>query len=219
TLNQNIYSNQWISLGTFAFNGGAGEYVYLSDATGEAYATRFLGFDAVKFVKRDGTSTPPPPPPPPPPSPCAIQPVLGFGTVWFGNPTVQAKLGCPAEVEKGILAAEESFQNGYMFWRSDKLLIYVLKDNGTWQSYPDTWTSAEPEWDAGIVAPAGFYQPKRGFGKVWREQPGVRTSLGWATTEERGFGASVQGYAGGLMFWSNLRGTFVLYGDGTWAKF
>ena len=75
--------------------------------------------------------------------------------MWFGNPTVQAKLGCPAELEKGIWAAEESFQSGYMFWRADNLLIYVLKNNGTWQSYPDTWTSAEPEWDAGIVAPAG----------------------------------------------------------------
>jgi hypothetical protein len=139
--------------------------------------------------------------------------------VWYGNPQVQAKLGCPTAVESGVWAAEESFQTGYMFWRADTAYIYVLKSNGTWQSYPDTWTSAEPETDPTIVAPAGYYQPKRGFGKVWRLQPGARSGLGWATTEERGFTASIQPYAGGLMFWSNLRGTYVLYSDGTWQRF
>ena len=216
TLNQNNYSNQWISLGTYAFNGGAGEYVYLSDATGESYATRFVGFDAVKFVKRDGGTVVNPTPVA---QPCAIAPVLGFGTVWYSHADVQAKLGCPTEVEKGVWAAEESFQGGYMFWRADTAYIYVVKNDGTWQAYPDTWTSAEAEWDTTIVPPAGYYQPKRGFGKVWRVQPGVRTSLGWATTEERGFSASVQPFSGGTMFWSNLRGTYVLYNDGTWARY
>ena len=145
--------------------------------------------------------------------------MLGFGAVWNFYPSVQARLGCPTEVEKGIWAGEEVFQGGYMFWRSDDLKVYVLKNDGTWQSYPDTWTSAEFESDASIIAPSGYYQPKRGFGKVWREQPGVRSSLGWATTEERGFGASVQAFSGGLMFWSNLRGTYVLYNDATWQKF
>ncbi len=215
TVNQNNYSNQWVSLGTYAFNGGPGEYVYLSDATGEAYATRFVGFDAVKFVNVDVT----PAPVPPPTSPCAITPILGFGAVWNFYPSVQARLGCPTEVEKGVWSAEEVFQTGYMFWRADNTQIYVLKNTGTWQAYPDTWTAAEPEWDPAIVPPAGYYQPKRGFGKIWREQPGVRTGLGWATTEERGFTGSVQAFSGGLMFWSNLRGTYVLYNDGTWQKY
>ena len=32
----------------------------------------------------------------------------------------------------------------------------------------------------------------RGFGQVWREQPGVRNRLGWATDLETGFPTSVQ---------------------------
>jgi hypothetical protein len=218
-VNQAIYYNQWVSLGTYYFAGGSGEYVYLGDNTGEAYATRYVGFDAVKFVKRDG-GTPPPVPTPAPPYPgCSITPVLGFGRVWNTYPNVRSKLGCPTEVEKGVWAAEESFQGGYMFWRDDTKVIYVLYNNGTWQSFNDTWTTGQPETDTSIVPPPGYYQPKRGFGKVWRDNSSVRSTLGWATTEERGFYASVQQFSGGLMFWSNVRGIYVLYSDGRWERY
>ena len=216
-VNQNIYNNQWVSLGTYSFSGGAGEYVYLPDATGEGYATRYIGFDAVKFVKRDGA--PPPSPPSPPPPGCTITPILGFGRVWNTYSEVSSKLGCPTAVEQGIWAGEQPFQTGHMFWREDTKKIYVLYSTGTWQIYDDTWTSAEPEWDISIVPPAGYYQPKRGFGKVWRTNPGVRSGLGWATTEERGFHGSVQAYEHGMMLWSNLRGIYVLYDDGTWQRY
>ena len=120
------------------------------------------------------------------------------------------------EAESSRWSAEETFEHGYMFWRSDLLLVYVLYDNHTWQSYADTWLEGQMEWDAAIVAPSGLYQPKRGFGKVWREQPGVRGKIGWATTTERGLGASYQAYQGGLMIWSDVQGSFVLFNDGTW---
>ena len=52
TVNQNSYSDVWVSLGTYYFSAGGGEYVELSDATGEAASTsRMIGFDAIKFVK------------------------------------------------------------------------------------------------------------------------------------------------------------------------
>jgi hypothetical protein len=116
-------------------------------------------------------------------------------------------------------SAEETFIGGYMFWRGDLGLIYAVYNGGTWQSFVDTWTEGDLEWDPTIVPPAGYYQPKRGFGKVWREQAGVRDKLSWATTEERGLGASWQAYQGGLMLWSDVQGTFVLYNDGTWSKY
>jgi hypothetical protein len=216
TLNQNNYSNQWISLGAFYFSGGGGEYVYLGDNTGEKYGTRYLGFDAVKFVKRDGTI---PPPPPPPPSGCAIAPVLGFGRVWNTYGNVRAKLGCAIQTEQSIWAAEEVFQGGYMFWRGDSYYIFTLYNNGTFQGFNDTWTTAEPEWDSSIVAPPGYYQPKRGFGKVWRNNSWVRATMGWGTTEERGFTGSVQQFERGMMFWSNVRGIYVLYNDGSWERY
>ena len=218
-IDQNPYNNQWVSLGAYYFSGGSNEYVYLGDNTGEGYATRYLGFDAVKFVRRDGYVPPQPPPPGPPPSGCAIAPMQGFGRVWNTYGQVRNGLGCPTEAEKGIWAGEQSFQGGYMFWRQDETYIYVLNNNGTWQGYDDTWTSAEPEWDVNIVAPAGYYQPKRGFGKVWRDNSAVRNGLNWATMEERGFFGTTEAFERGRMIWSNARGIFVLYDTGHWEHY
>ena len=219
-VNQNIYYNQWVSMGTYYFGGTADEYVYLGDNTGEVYGTRFVGFDAVKFVYTGSAPWPPAPSPTSVPgTSCAIMPVLGFGSVWNSNSTVQTKLGCPTAHEVGVWLGEQTFQGGYMFWRQDETYIYVVYNNGTWQGYDDTWTSAEPEWDTMIFPPSGYYQPKRGFGKVWRDNQNVRNNLQWATTEERGFFGSIQNYDGGMMLWSNVRGIFVLYNDGTWARY
>ena len=77
----------------------------------------------------------------------------------------------------------------------------------------------QAESDPSIVPPWGYYQPLRGFGKVWRENPSVRGSLSWATEQERGLTLSWQNFAGGSMFWSNRLGIFVLYNDGTWKRY
>lgn len=262
-IDQSVYFDRWVSLGTYYFVANGNEYVYLDDVTGEPYASHKIGFDAVKFVSKEGgvtptsvpptatpaaptatpvgptatampptatpvgpTATPVPPtrtPVPPTPTPtlpaCPITPILGFGGVWSSNATVRARLGCPVEVENSHWSAEETFVGGYMFWRSDLLLVYAMYGDGTWQSFADTWQNGDLEWDPMIVPPSGLYQPKRGFGKVWREQPGVRDKLGWATSMERGLGADYQGYQGGLMLWSDLQGIFVLYNDGTWSHY
>ena len=154
-----------------------------------------------------------------PPQQCTVTPVLGFGKVWAWYPTVSAGLGCPTGVEQGIWSTEETFQNGYMFWREDLRHIYVLYNNHTWQMFTDTWEQGDAEYDPNIVPPSGLYQPKLGFGKVWREQPGVRDGLGWATTGEHSFWASIQPFDEGLMIWSNAEGVFVLYNDGTWEDY
>ncbi len=153
------------------------------------------------------------------PEECSVTPILGFGKVWTGTPAVRGGLGCPTDVEKGIWSAEETFQNGYMFWRGDLRRIYVLYNNHTWQVFTDTWEEGDPESDPNIVPPSGFYQPELGFGKVWREQPGVRDNLGWATMEERGFSASIEPFEEGLMIWSDAQGIFILYHDGTWQHY
>ncbi len=52
TVNQNVYYD-WVSLGSFAFTGAGGEYVELTDATGESYTTRrLLAVDAVRWVRQ-----------------------------------------------------------------------------------------------------------------------------------------------------------------------
>ncbi len=51
-VNQDIHYNQWVSLGTFYFNGhnSGHEFVAAYDNTRESYATKQIAFDAVKFV-------------------------------------------------------------------------------------------------------------------------------------------------------------------------
>ena len=51
-VNQNGYSNQWVSLGTYRFAGTDADYVSLSDVTYETYLAYLIAFDAVKWVPR-----------------------------------------------------------------------------------------------------------------------------------------------------------------------
>ena len=51
-VNQLAYSDQWVSLGTYWFRGSSSDYVSLADVTGEAYLSRIIGFDAVKWEAR-----------------------------------------------------------------------------------------------------------------------------------------------------------------------
>jgi len=52
TVNQYIYSDAWVSLGTFDFNASGNEFVFLNDVTGEPYLLRQIAWDAVKWVYR-----------------------------------------------------------------------------------------------------------------------------------------------------------------------
>ncbi len=49
-INQLLYENTWLSLGTYAFTADGKEYVQLTDETGESANTKRIGFDAMKFV-------------------------------------------------------------------------------------------------------------------------------------------------------------------------
>jgi hypothetical protein len=52
-VNQSAYDGgQWVSLGTYTFRGNNSDYVSLSDVTYEAYRSRLIGFDAVKWEPR-----------------------------------------------------------------------------------------------------------------------------------------------------------------------
>lgn len=51
-VNQSLYSDQWVSLGTYTFRGNSNDYVSLSDVTYEPYLSRLIAFDAVKWVPR-----------------------------------------------------------------------------------------------------------------------------------------------------------------------
>ncbi len=126
-------------------------------------------------------------------------------------------LGCARAGTITTAAAWQPFEQGLLLWREDLKLIYVLRPDNTWFSTGDIWREGDEPADPAIVAPDGLYQPVRGFGLVWRDQPGVREALGWGTAEEDGFEALMQEFAGGLVWLDIERNTnFILFDDRTY---
>jgi len=168
-----------------------------------------------------GTPLPTPTPSPTPtrptvtPTPCAVVPIR-FAATWADR---RDRLGCPVEAEREVFLAEQAFERGRMFWRGDSGEIYVLHDDHTWRAFADTWQEGQPEDDPDLIAPPGLFQPKRGFGKVWREELGGPASqIGWAREEERGLTGVVQAFDGGTILWSDLGTAYILYAEGSWES-
>ena len=222
TIDQSRFPNQWVSLGTYYFAGGGDEYVFLSDVTGESYATRYVGLDAVRFISEPAKSVPTPQPtvapaptvapppalalqptrelkPAPPHRGCAIMPILGFSRVWSGHSDVRKALGCPSEPEKGTYAMERSIQGGLILMRQDTGQTVTLHNNGTWQSGGDIGA-----WQAEPWAP-------NAHSKGWSAKPRAHGA--------RSFVATIQEFDGGSMFWSSQRGIYVFYDNGRWARY
>jgi len=125
---------------------------------------------------------------------------------WFQGalelmPGVRDEIGCPTEDHRELNAASQDFERGYMVWREDERLTYVICEGSGWESYADRWQQGMPEQDPSYgPPPEGLIQPKRGFGLVWQENPAVRDGLGWALNEERQCDqADVQRFEHGLM--------------------
>jgi len=158
------------------------------------------------------------------------------------QPTISA---FPTETRAQIYIAQQDFENGYMFWISttSPQQIWVLiksasnPNQGEWRIYQDTYADGEPEIDATLKPPKDtLYQPRRGFGKLWRNTPGMREALGWGTTPEFNLNTTYVYQAGGSIdgtgkytpgpgkhFLTNLsRQTFAFYeavqGFGRWER-
>ena len=111
---------------------------------------------------------------------------------WFFSPAPDE---CPSGPSILTDGAEEHFEHGLMLWVKAQDSIYVLFDDGAqpaWKAFGDEWDESEPESDPSIVPPAGLYQPLRGFGLIWREEPGIRDRLGWAVDVEVGYPTAIQ---------------------------
>jgi hypothetical protein len=91
--------------------------------------------------------------------------------------------------------------------------IYAIWSYGRYQTYKDTWTEGMDE-RPNVSPPDGLYAPIRGFGKVWTDNPSVRTDLGWAIEErERAATATIQTFEFGRMIW--LKDSDMVYVLGT----
>ncbi|MCU0474832.1 MAG: hypothetical protein MUC99_01735, partial [Anaerolineae bacterium] len=111
-------------------------------------------------------------------------------------PTASAPSAFPTPTVREIYVAEQVFQQGRMFWLEPTRQIWVLLETspgvGVWQVYDDRFAEGMAEFDPSIVAPEGLYQPVRGFGLIWRGNPEVRDTLGWATDGEFGYIANYE---------------------------
>jgi hypothetical protein len=121
---------------------------------------------------------------------------------WFFSPAPRA---CPTDPVISD-AAEQHFEHGTTIWFREPWVsgvdeggwIFVLyEDRGQWFSYKwyvyeDEWIEGEADRDPSLTPPPGLYQPVRGFGFLWRQNPQVRERLGWAVDQEVGFSTILQ---------------------------
>ncbi len=123
-----------------------------------------------------------------------------------------ARLGAPTAAAANVGVVIQPFENGLMLRRSDSSKIYVLaRQNGHWSAQADPWSSGdvEPSDDPAV--------PKKGFGKLWRDNSAIHKALGNPTGAERSASWVAQTFQNGVAISSG--GTvYVLYADGTWSS-
>ena len=127
----------------------------------------------------------------------------------------QVALGQPRGPVAREPAAYQAFERGAMLWQGDSRLIYVLCGNAPAsgdrvRTFADPWDPTQP-LGGGPGPRPGLYEPRRGFGKLWRENPEVRDCLGYATTpDETGYaGARLRFLRGALLTASTPEGRFI----------
>lgn len=155
------------------------------------------------------------PPPAATPLTCAHPPTGSFLSIWQGDPTLQAALGCPTSNHPRILpeawevaTAIQPFEQGVMLWSDhigwyEQAVIYVIYADGTYQRFDDTYDPAVDPASGGETPPAGLLEPLNGFGKLWRTEASVRAALGWATAAESGGTGRFQLFEHGDMIWAS----------------
>jgi hypothetical protein len=129
-----------------------------------------------------------------------------FARFYFASEQAQRSLGSPRQQIERPPAAYQRFERGAMLYRGDYRLIYVLCGDeraGRWLGVPfytDKWFQGDPIGGGPGPAP-GLYEPRFGFGELWRENREVRDCLGYATTpDETSYTARQQEYGRGMLF-------------------
>jgi photosystem II stability/assembly factor-like uncharacterized protein len=130
-----------------------------------------------------------------------------FADLWTER---VGQVGCPVASHK-LPMAEQSFEGGWMFWRSDTTAIYALPLTQPYARFDDTWDESQPDYSCPDLALSQTPPtPQRGFGLVWCNDPLVRKGLGNATGEERLFEATLQEFDGGLIFETDQGVRYIL---------
>jgi hypothetical protein len=146
-----------------------------------------------------------------------------FEDVWNSH---RSEMGCPlGELVVIPTLAEQIFEGGHLFWRSDTDNVYAIYDRrhdgtilsaGSWQIPPWKWDGSYPD-GIGLLPPASRFEPKLGFGWLWRTHLGGPAGpLGWALDREYGFDGvgQVQEFEKGLAFKGSDPKVYALLKDG-----
>ena len=164
---------------------------------------------------------------------CDPPAATSFQQILNANPSLSSALGCPTGINPHVTpeawevqTAFEPFEHGMMIWSNkigwyEQPVIYVLYENGAYERFDDAFDeNVDPE-SGGEVPPAGLFEPVRGFGKVWRENSGVRSALGWATAPEMGGPGRFQIMENGEIIWLSETGhTYIFRHDNAhWYEF
>jgi hypothetical protein len=147
-------------------------------------------------------------------------PVTGaFGSVYWGNQSVQDRLGPPRAVESSIDAAELSFQRGSMYeWLSNKT-VYVFFSNGIWMpvqvTMPGVSGTGQP-----VEGLSSVWIPPAGFNEAWNATPSIQTDIGFAVSAQaRTMEGRMQPFANGTMLYSDRGFVYVIFSDGHWELY
>jgi len=142
---------------------------------------------------------------------------------FFSYPVVES---CPTTSTMASRAAFMQFENGFMIWVSGQDTIYALyisQESPRWQAFADEFQDGMPETDPAFAPEPSMltYQPRRGFGLIWRENDEVRERIGYAFYRyEFAYNVRYQMGEDGTIYLRDRRGgVFALYPDGDWARF
>jgi hypothetical protein len=117
-----------------------------------------------------------------------------------------------------VQLGEQAYQGGAMLLRNDTHQVLVLvRSTSRWLGFASTWRPGEVLPPA-AGRPPGTWEPLRGFGKVWREQPAVKSQLGWPVFEERNAAGAVQSFDNGTLIRTAFGVAYALFHDGTWQS-
>jgi hypothetical protein len=143
-----------------------------------------------------------------------------FTQYWEGFLELRLGLRCPVQELQSSTVAEQAFEHGSMLWRQADRTIWVFFNDGQWRSFADRWQEGAPDTGCEATPPGGLQQPKRGFGLVWCQEPGVKEGLGWATGGEVSSSADWQPFEGGQIMVSTVRSlVLALFSDGHFAEY
>lgn len=151
------------------------------------------------------------------PNPVAA-PAVNCSANWFF--TTSAPSACPNAPSTSSYASLLQFQQGFMIWIEQQDAIYVLYDSANfprWEVFQDTFTEGMPETDPSMESqkPPYGWQPRRGFGLVWRMREDIRSRLGWSVREwEEPFTTQIQVASDGTVYIQESRGGILALTQG-----